>query len=322
MVFHKCTTKTKEECRITEEEYQRVYAHVAKGNFLNALQQARMTIQGTEKVEENRYQQQFILPMKRNLFGLLTIPVYVNHVRCTFIIDTGAQISGIKEAKGKELGLKQTGRSLAIGSVGGKEKEMTGVYANSFQLGAMEYRNYPMIALKEKDFSLRFGSIDLFQFDGILGWDILSTIDFEMDDIAKQFKVLKNRFRLDHPNMIMGSFPCLIMKTPQGKVGIYGFDSGSKNSWIGEGAIQTFDYHVKEEGTTLGFGVHGMEKLEMKILSEVDLYLYKAHIHLEDTGTGRVALFQNFVFDGVLGNEIFKGRRMRFVNSRQMVLIA
>lgn len=322
MVFHKCSTKSKEVCIIQKEEYQAIYHDVAKGNFLTALKQARETIHGDIAVEEYRYQTQFTLPMKRNIFGLLTIPVYINHVRCTFIIDTGAQISGIKESKASQLGLKKTGHSLSIGSVGGKEKEMAGIFADSFQFGAMEYRNFPMIALKETDFSLRFGSIDLFQFDGILGWDILSTIDFEMDDVAKQFKVMKNRFRLDDPNMIMGSFPCLITKTPQGQVGIYGFDSGSKNSWIGEGAISKFCYHVKEEGTTMGFGVHGMEQLEMKILSEIDLYLDRAHIHLQDTGTGRVQLFQNFTFDGVLGNEIFKGRRMRFVNSKCTVLIA
>lgn len=322
MVFHKCTTKTQQECIITEAERSSIKAVVAQGNFLNALQQARSTIQESMTMEEYRYQEQFSLPMKRNLFGLLTISVYVNHVKCTFILDTGAQISGIKESKLAKLQLKETGHGLSIGSVGGKEKEMKGICADSFQFGAIEYKNLPMIALGEKDFSLRFGNIDLFTFDGILGWDILSTIDFEMDDIAKQFKVLKNRFRIDHPNMIMGSFPCFIMKTPKGQTSIYGFDSGSRISWMGEHTIEKFAYHVKEEGTTLGFGVHGMEQLEMKILSHVDLYLYKAHIHLQDIGTGRVQLFQNFVFDGVLGNEIFKGRRIRFINSKEMVLIA
>ena len=322
MVFHKCVTKTIEECIISAAEREPVKRMVTRGNFMDALNQARTTIHGHAAVETYRYQDQFSLPMKRNVFGLLTIPVYVNHVRCTFILDTGAQISGIKESKLQALQLKETGHGLSIGSVGGKEKEMKGICADSFQFGAIEYKNLPMIALGEKDFSLRFGNIDLFTFDGILGWDILSTIDFEMDDIAKQFKVLKNRFRLDHPNMIMGSFPCFLTKTPEGQISIYGFDSGSRISWMGEHTIEKFGYKVKEEGTTLGFGVHGMEQLDMKILSSIDLYLYKAHIHLQDIGTGRVQLFQNFVFDGVLGNEIFKGRRIRFVNSKEMVLIA
>lgn len=322
MIMHKCVTTTKEETIIEKAQRDHIIEQYAHGSFLTALQQARESVNGDHAVEMDRYQDEFTLKMKRNVFGLLTIPVYINHVLCTFIIDTGAQISGMKESKIKELQLKQTGKTLSIGSVGGKEKAMQGYRADSLQFGAIEYHNFPMIALKEQDFSLRFGKIDLFTFDGILGWDILSTIDFELDDIAKQMKVLKNRFRFDHPNMVMGSFPFFIMKTPEDEIGIFGFDSGSRISWLGEHAIDKFQYHIADEGTTLGFGVHGLEELDVKVLSSVDLYLYKAHIHLKDVGTGRVQLFPEFCFDGVLGNEIFKGRRIRFVNSKAMVLIA
>lgn len=322
MIMHKCVTNTKEEVIIEKTERDRIIEKYAHGSFLTALQQARESVNGSHEVEMNQYQDEFTLPMKRNVFGLLTIPVYINHVRCTFIIDTGAQISGMKESKIKELQLKETGRTLSVGSVGGKEKAMKGMRADTLQFGAIEYHNFPMIALKEQDFSLKFGNIDLFMFDGILGWDILSTIDFELDDIAKQMKVLKNRFRFDHPNMVMGSFPFFIVKTPDKKTGIFGFDSGSKISWIGEHAIDKFQYQIADEGKTLGFGVHGLEELDVKVLSSVELYLYKAHIHLKHVGTGRVQLFPEFCFDGVLGNEIFKGRRIRFVNSKAMVLIA
>lgn len=322
MVFHKCTTKTVNQCRITEEERRIAKDRICDGSFYRALAHARTTINGEQEVERHQYQDTFTLPMKRNMFGLLTIPVYVNHIRCTFILDTGAQISGIKENCISKLQLKATGKTLSIGSVGGKERDMIGIRADSFQFGAIEYRNFPMIALKEKEFSMKFGNYDLFHFDGILGWDVLSTLDFEMDDIAKQFKILKNKFRFPYPNMVMGSFPCFLVKTKDDRLGIYGFDSGSKNSWIGEQAIDTFAYTIKEEGTSFGFGVHGLEQLDMKIISDVELYLDRAHIHLKDTGTGRVHLFQEFQFDGVLGNEIFKGRRIRFVNSKAMVLIA
>ena len=322
MIKHSCVTKTTEEVIIEKVERDHIIEKYANGGFLYALKMAREGINGDHEVEMNRYQDEFTLPMKRNVFGLLTIPVYINHVLCTFIIDTGAQISGIKESKINELQLKETGHRLPVGSVGGKEKSMKGIRADSFQFGAIEYHNFPMIALKEQDFSLKFGKIDLLVFDGILGWDILSTIDFELDDIAKQMKVLKNRFRFDHPNMIMGSFPFFIVKMPDQKIGIFGFDSGSKISWIGEDAIEKFQLQIADEGTTFGFGVHGLEELDIKVISSVELYLYKAHIHLKHVGTGRVHLFAEFCFDGVLGNEIFKGRRIRFVNSKAMVLIA
>ena len=322
-MLHTCKTVTIEECRVTEEERNDVAQRLKATNFYTALSYANKQISAQMGKEEcRRYQDSFVLPMRRNLFGLLTIPVIVNHHTCTFIIDTGAQISGIKELKAKELGLLQSKASLSIGSVGGKQQQLKGLQAQNLRFGAIEYHNKAMIALDANDFSLRFANIDLLSFDGILGWDILSTLDFEMDDIAKTFQVFKNRFQLSYPNMIKGSFPLFLTKTKKGEIAVYGFDSGSKNSWIGLDAIHKFGYHITDEITALGMGVHGAEKMEMKIVGEIQLKLYKAQIKLKNTGTGRVALFDGFTFDGVLGNEIFKGRRLRIVNSKQMVLIA
>lgn len=45
---------------------------------------------------------------------------------------------------------------------------MQGLVADSIQLGDWRVLNMAMIALDSSDFSLRFGNIDLFGFDGIL----------------------------------------------------------------------------------------------------------------------------------------------------------
>ncbi len=63
------------------------------GSFSDSIQKARESILGSIKEEKVIYQDTFTLPMKRNLFGLLVVPVYINHCLCHFILDTGAQIS-------------------------------------------------------------------------------------------------------------------------------------------------------------------------------------------------------------------------------------
>lgn len=324
MLFgHACKVKSGNAVKVSEEMYAHYKDIVSCDAFENGLQEARNQL-GDEHVvmDYHCYQKEFELPLKRNMFGLFVLPVYVNHTLCRFIIDTGAQISGIRENIARGLALPAAKGSLSIGSIGGTQKTMKGVLLNSFQFGAIEYRNLPLIVLNDEDFSLRFGKIDLFAFDGILGWDILSQLDFELDDIAKKFIVLKNRLRITHPNMLKGSFPCFIMKHANGDCALYGFDSGSKISWIGEEAIQTHGYHVAGETTTLGFGVHGKEKLHMKVVESCTLYLDKAKITLSNTMSGRTKLFSSFTFDGVLGNEICAGRRIRIINSANMVLIA
>lgn len=320
---HSCKVRSIKAQLVTKEYYDHFYDIVSCHEFFYAMSQAKQQLQGTMPGLETRcFQEEFTLPMKRNIFGLLTIPIQINGKKLTFIIDTGAQISGIKEYVGKKLQLKETQGSVTIGSIGGKQKSMKGVMADVLTLGALEYRSFPLIALHDSDFSLRFGSIDLFAFDGIIGWDILSQLDFELDDIKKQFKVLKNRFKVPYPNMIKGSFPVFIVTLEGGGHALYGFDSGSKMSWIGEDTIATHKLHIAAETTSMGFGVHGLEKLAMKVIDQCSISLDKAHIDLRNTMSGRCNLFPSFVFDGILGNEICKGRRMRIINSANMVLIA
>ncbi len=321
--MHSCKVHSRSAVQVSAAEYDAQYKRVSSGLFSSALSKAQKQIMQKEHAwEKQLYQDEFTLPLSRNMFGLFTIPVYINHIRAVFVVDTGAQISGIKSERLAHFQMRKAPGSLQIGSIGGKMRDMQGLVADSMQMGALEIRNMAMIALDSSDFTLRFGNIDLFGFDGILGWDILHQLDFEMDDIAKQFLVVKNRFRLPYPNMIKGGFPCILAKRPDGGISLFGFDSGSRVSWIGESAVREHALQIVHEGSAMGFGVHGLEKMDLKIVKEWTLFVDKAEITLKDTMTGRVDLFDHFTFDGVFGNEIFKRRRIRIINSAGMVLLA
>lgn len=321
--MHSCKVQSRTAVKVNPAEYKEQSQNVSSGLFASALQKAQKQVMGKEHTWEMRYyQREFSLPLSRNIFGLFTIPVYINHIRAVFVVDTGAQISGIKSERIAQYQLKKAPGTLQIGSIGGTLRDMQGLVAESVQIGALEVRNMAMIALDSADFSLRFGNIDLFGFDGILGWDILHQLDFELDDIAKQFIVMKNRFRIPYPNMLQGSFPCFLAKRKDGGISLFGFDSGSRVSWVGDGAIEKHALNVVHEGSAMGFGVHGLEKMDLKIVKEWTLFLDKAEITLKDTMTGRVNLFDDFAFDGVFGNEIFRKRRIRIINSAGMVLLA
>ena len=323
LLGHSCKVTSRQAVKINEEIYAHYQDVVDCHEFHHAIKNAKEQLTMVQDREEAYcYQKEFDLPLKRNIFGLYTIPVMVNHVQCQFIVDTGAQISGIREKRAKQLMLPNTKGFLSIGSITGSMKKMKGLNVDALQVGALEFRNKAVVQLTEQDFSLRFGKMDLFTFDGIIGWDILRTLDFELDDISKRFIVLKNRLHISHPNMLRGSFPCFIVTHPDGGTSLYGFDSGSRVSWIGENAITAHNYTITKETNGLGFGVHGMEKMEMKVVEHCKLYLDKARIELFQTMSGRTNLFPGFTFDGVFGNEICKGRRIRLINSAGMVLIA
>lgn len=320
--MHTCKTKTCKQVIIPPDAYLKITERITSPAFLDGCKNARETIlQATYQPEVRSFQETFQLPMKRNLFGLLAIPVEVNHIRYQFLLDTGAQISGLRYQCIKEMDVLMQKGKLGIGSIGGKEKAMAGCIVKQLRIGALEYHHLPMIVLDEKDFAMRFGKIDLMGFDGIIGWDILSTLDFEMDDIAKVFKVVKNRFRFPCQNMIAGSFPVFLAQKESGKIAVFGFDSGSKVSWLSKEIIEEEHLQIVCEGNAMGFGVHGLEKLPMQIVDKLSVSLDRGNITLRDTMTGRCDLFPGFHFDGVFGNEIFKGRRIRLVNSRKVVLL-
>ena len=320
--MHRCKTRTTNRVMIEETEYNQLEQRIGTPLFKDGLRMAKESIQLQDFQEEVRvFHDTFTLPMKRNIFGLLVIEVYVNHVPCHFIIDTGAQISGIRSQCMMNVNASETKGKLGVGSVGGKEQVVKGCRVDSLQIGGLEYINKAMIVLDKKTFSIGFGNIDLMNFDGILGWDVLSTLDFEMDDIAKEFKVLKNVYRFPCKNMIAGSFPVFLCKNGKKETKVFGFDSGSKVSWLNEDWVKEEKLDVVATGQALGFGVHGIERLPMKIIDTCTLYLDRGEITLTDTMTGRCNLFDHFTFDGVFGNQIFKGRRIRIVNSKQVVLL-
>ncbi len=321
--MHNCKVKSHSPVFVQAEEYNRYKNIVSNEAFFTAIEKAQDEIMRKHHDWEIRkFQNEFSLPLSRNIFGLYTIPVYINHIKATFVVDTGAQISGIKKDRIHHFQLRKAPGKLTVGSIGGKNKTLDGFIADAFQMGVIEISNMGLVSLDSKEFSLRFGNIDLFRFDGIIGWDILHQLDFEIDDIEKKFKVIQNRFRIPHPNMIKGSFPCLLTKKANGDIVLFGLDTGSRISWIGEESISKHQLSVIQEGSALGMGVHGVEKLNIKVIKEWKLYLDKAEINLQNTITGRVDLFEGFRFDGVFGNDIFHRRRIRVINSAGMVLLA
>lgn len=320
--FHRCITSSNAACTITDDEYSNLQEKIQRPAFRDGIMHGRERIIGSDIVVSTlSYQPSFTLPMKRNIFGLYSITVHINHTPCTFIIDTGAQITGIRANIARKIGINATKGNLEVGSIGGTQKVLNGLCADHFQVGAMMFHPLPMIALGENDFSLRFAGQELLGFDGILGWDVLSQMDFELDDIAHTFKGIKNSYRFAHANMIMGSFPLFLVRQRDQSIAVFGFDSGSKTSWIGKDAIQAYHYETDGDIKGMGFGVHGMESLQITIVKDVQYELDRASIQLKRTMTGRCDIFPHFTFDGIFGNEIFRNRRIRLVNSKSIVLI-
>ncbi len=319
--MHKCKTVTNSECNPTTSiEYKQKYDMLKSS--VNNLEEVRSSLINKKvSIMKTQDVDSFEIPMKRNCFGLLTIPVIVNETICNFIIDTGAQMSAIKETLMEKLNIKKECGRLEIGSASGLKKNMNGCILNKLILGRITFENLPVLCLNKEDFTFRIGSIDCFRFDGIIGWDILQTLDFELDDVKKRFKVLKNIYKFSYENFVPGIFPAFLVENHKKNILAFGFDSGSKRSWINKESASKYGYTHIYNMNAHTFGVHGFEKVELHVYDEIILYLFKAKITINQIMSGNCKIFENIELDGVLGNEIFKGRRIRLINSKGIVLL-
>lgn len=110
--MHRCKTRTCPPVFIDNKTYDNLQNKILTPTFLNGCKQAQEAIlQKPYVVERRLFQETFSIPMKRNLFGLLAIPVEVNQISCTFLLDTGAQISGLRSSCVKKLKPTAIGRT-------------------------------------------------------------------------------------------------------------------------------------------------------------------------------------------------------------------
>lgn len=322
MNMHSCKTKTCEEFDpSTHPLYETYKDELLKQNDTLTIARKELS-QSNEKVIMHKEAMEFTLPLYHNLFGLYLCDVMVNGNKCQFIIDTGAQISSITHRTMKRLAIPSTKGFVDIGSAVGTRKKLSGCVLEAFDFGSVHYESLPMLCLDKDDFSLRFGAIDIFNFDGILGWDILRDFDFEIDTIAKKMKVMKNRFKFNYQNMVSGMFPIFLVEDDRGNLLKLGFDSGSRRSWISKDTAQRLRYEKSGEVRAMGFGVHGMEQMQLELYKKIEIRVFKACVTIHNLMDGNCNILPDIACDGVLGNEIFKNRRIRIINSKGVVLLA
>lgn len=320
-MIHTCKVQTTSFQKIhQDEQYQRIRNKIEANSRHHTFQRMYQELSPDYTVSTEVKSDIFTLPCKRNMAGLFVIPIQIHHKTLRFVIDTGAQVSGIRETIAKQLGLKKSKGNLKVGSISGTEKELNGYLVEQLEFGKIIYHHYPMIALNDQDFCIPHTKIPFTRMDGIIGWDILHQFDFEIDTISHKFKVMKNLYRFPFQNLITGNFP-VIIATDQKKQYYFGIDTGATMGWVSTQAISQHGLEVLGTMQTLGVGVHGLEKMDATFIKKLTLQIDRAQITLTGVMSGRCDMYQGITLDGVFGNEIFAGRRIRFLNSAQVVLL-
>lgn len=252
--------------------------------------------------------------IKKNIFDIYLLPVYIEGKEYQFIIDTGAQVSALMDDIKLKDGFHKN-KVIEIRSVGGKRKNADVISLDSFFFSSVEVKNHSFVLLSKKDFKLPILNKEVVKFDGILGWDILSKIDFEIDDTNKTFSIIQKEETYYFRNLISTVFPICLVYNENHQIRFYGIDTGAHESWLLED--KTDKERVQRKA--FGLGVHGIETLCFEVVKKSALYMLDYKIVLLETRTGNTEVIENVKLDGIFGNEIFKNKKIQFLNSKGIV---
>lgn len=316
--MHKCYVKQVERFNVNQQVYQAINNDLQATPFFNLLAKSKQQFASLAKTQVS--QLPFTLPLTYTKLHLYTIPVIIDGITFNFLLDTGAQISAIRKDTLNKISFIKNTLTVEIGSVSGKMETMEIYNIKNLGLGNITYEHLGMVLLDENLFQMKIANIDLISFDGIIGWDLLSQLDFEINARLKQFSVLNNHYKINSPNAYVGAFPLILAKDNHGKLIKLGFDSGASYSWFNLNYLKRYDNSQLKPQKALGFGVHGKEMIDIWLLDKLMIHLDKGLITIKEAMSGNTHVVQNVDYDGILGNEIIKGRAIRFINSQNKVI--
>jgi len=110
------------------------------------------------------------IPLKKDLAGLINIPVKSAGVEEEFIFDTGANFSVVNETYAKKMKLKILDGKIQVGSITGKSIASKLAYAELLEIGNVKLENVLFLVMPDESLSFAGG---LYVINGIIGLPVI-----------------------------------------------------------------------------------------------------------------------------------------------------
>ncbi len=275
---------------------------IVKGgsNLINAFRQMPS--------EKYRYPEIPIkLPLSVSKIGTPVIEINVNGKIFNFWIDSGAGLSVLSSDVAAACGVQPIGEeTTSAGTATNIRVTTQPAVIESLDIGGLLINNHPAIIIDKSDLEFRlFGLFTMVKIDGIIGWNAIRNMHLEIDYANKEVTISKPILQKNVTrNFFWLGYPVVELLSESGIPMIFGLDLGARSSSITDHIFQKID--ILPSGTkqeTVG-SAGGFEKLEIKSISELTLFLGNYRLQFGDIQTRptRGAVF--IKPDGVLGADI------------------
>lgn len=242
-------------------------------------------------------------------FKMMFIQVYIDGSPYKFLLDTGAQMSCLSY-KLKDHILGQG--IIEVGDASGVKENMTLGYTKEIDCLGLKIKNLPVLLLNEGQLSLNVLNRTVFSLDGIIGYDVLKHMDFELDYKNQLF--VRQSHKMTEQNLIDTDFPVVMVNTHDHLL-YFGVDTGAKKSWISKELIEKLNLKVIKEKKKKVYGAHGRHEECVSVVSHLNLQLGQEEISFKGIETGFTCLVDDICLHGVLGLDVLKKHKLQVSHS-------
>ncbi|NOS84644.1 MAG: hypothetical protein HOP31_05845, partial [Ignavibacteria bacterium] len=168
------------------------------------------------------------IPFKKDLAGLINIPVTCGGVNEDFIFDTGANFSVVNETYAKKMKLKMLEGKIEVGSVTGKKIKSRLAYAELLEIGSVKLSNVLFLVMPDESLSFAGG---LYVINGIIGLPVIK----EMKEIhirSDELFIPKQKTPGTLANMLIDGFIPSIEVIEGSDSLAFTFDTGAKATML------------------------------------------------------------------------------------------
>jgi len=260
------------------------------------------------------------LPTTFTASGVPTIEVEVNGKQKKFLLDTGAGMSVVSDKLAKECGiLPLADQKAEAGTSTSKKVGIQPAVIKDFKLGDLAIQNHPVIIIDQKDLQFKLlGLFTIMKIEGIIGWNAIQNFFLEID-YQNKVTTIQKAVKYEVPNrnfFLVGGYPIVQLRSEDGIPLNFGLDTGARESWITENLLKKLNISETRKTTKTIGSAGGSEKVESKVVPDLNLILNDYQLTFKSIGTRPANLDEFVELDGVLGGDVFENGRIRidFVN--------
>ena len=257
---------------------------------------------------------EFKCPITLSISGTPMVEVFVNGVKKRFWIDTGAEMSVLASDIAEECKVMEladfptqigTSTSNTVGFFPGVVQE--------FAFGDVLIKNHPVLIIDKKDLEIRlFKFFKLFKIDGIIGWNAIREMYWDIDykNLLMTVKKPVENKQINKNFYWLGA-PVVIVQNLQGQSFNFFLDTGANKTSLSSNYINKMKLIPFDTKTLFIGGAGGTEThKKIGIFQNIQLLINKTGFTFSEISANLKKESDEFIlYDGIIGSDVaLKGR--------------